>query len=147
MHARGVRARTHARVGGWVEVGIAQTRRENHILFYSSLSNGASKLSYQLKLILHCKVQYFGKAHNCCGTDLLLSIAIAGSGPSILRLLKVRVSSSGVKDVTDGQDTLPRASLFDDQLKAVQSFTHCGDSVLQGVIGNKEGGRRAINGN
>ena len=24
-------ARTHARVGGWVEVGIAQTRRENHI--------------------------------------------------------------------------------------------------------------------
>ena len=67
MHARGVRARTHARVGGWVEVGIAQTRRENHILFYSSLSNGASKLSYQLKLILHCKVQYFGKAHNCCG--------------------------------------------------------------------------------
>ena len=59
VHARGVRARTHARVGGWVEVGIAQTRRENHILFYSSLSNGASKLSYQLKLILHCKVQLF----------------------------------------------------------------------------------------
>ena len=31
VHARGVRACTHARVGGWVEVGIAQTRRENHI--------------------------------------------------------------------------------------------------------------------
>ena len=71
VHARGVRARTHARVGGWVEVGIAQTRRENHILFYSSLSNGASKLSYQLKLILHCKVQYFGNAHNCCVTQCL----------------------------------------------------------------------------
>ena len=66
----------HARVGGWVEVGIAQTRRENHILFYSSLSNGASKLSYQLKLILHCKVQYFGNAHNCCGEKLCLMYEI-----------------------------------------------------------------------
>ena len=40
-------------------VGIAQTRRENHISFSSPLTNGASKLSYQLKLFLHCKVQLF----------------------------------------------------------------------------------------
>ena len=39
--------------------GIAQTRRENHIWFSSRLTNGASKLSFQLKLFLHCKVQLF----------------------------------------------------------------------------------------
>ena len=40
-------------------VGKAQTRRENHIWFSSRLTNGASKLSFQLKLFLHCKVQLF----------------------------------------------------------------------------------------
>ena len=46
--------------------------------------------------------------------------------PSILRLLKVRVSSSGVKNVTDGQDALPRASLFDDQTQRRSEFHSLG---------------------
>ena len=81
---------------------IAQTRRENHFLFYSSLSNGASKLSYQLKLILHCNVKsnYFGPVHNYCAAstavlNLHLSCNFCSVTPSPrLQLLQCSISIS-----------------------------------------------------